>query len=168
MRSLFLAALYTTAVIAIPYAAGAAPQGVHEGHDHAAHEGHDHDEKGPHGGDLFVLGNEAYHAELVLDEERDQVTVVLLDATAKQPVAIQEPHMLVNVRGGGAPRQHKLSPLYSEGQTTGPTAMYAAVGKQLMNDLHSPGAVAKLAVRIAGKPYSTSLHHDHDHSGHNH
>jgi hypothetical protein len=168
MRSLMLAALYATAVVAIPDAAFAAPAGVHEGHDHAAHEGHSHDEKGPHGGAIFALGNEEYHAELVLDEERNQVTVVLLDGAAKEQVALQEPHMLVNVRGGGAPRQYKLTPIYPEGQTAGPTAMYAAVGKTLMNDLHSHSAVAKLAVRIAGKPYSTSLHHDHDHSGHKH
>ena len=176
MRSLMLAALYAAAVVAIPHATLAAPDGVDEGHDHAAHdhaahEGHSHDEKGPHGGALFALGKEEYHAELVLDEERDQVTVVLLDGAAKEQVALQEPHVLVNVRGGGAPRQYKLTPIYAAGTNSGPTAMYAAVGKTLMNDLHSHSAVAKLAVRIAGKPYSATLHHDHDehdHDGHNH
>ena len=177
MRSLLLAALYATAVVAIPHYAFAAPEGVHEGHDHAAHdhseEGgeHDHEEEGPNGGQLIELGKEEYHAELVLDEKKNQVTIVLLDAAAKQQIAIQEPHILINVRGGGEPRQYKLGPLYPEGQTTGPTAMYAAVGKQLMDDLHSESAVAKLAVRIAGKPYSATLSHDHsghDHAGHDH
>jgi hypothetical protein len=168
MRSLILAALCALAVVALPGAVLAAPPVGHEGHDHAAHghDAHSHDDVGPHGGVLFELGKEQYHAELVLNEERNQVTVVLLDAAAKQSIAIEEPHLLVNVRGSDAPRQYKLSPIYGEGQTTGPTAMYAAVGKPLMDDLHSHIAVAKLAVRIAGKPYSTSLHHDH--SGHVH
>ncbi|QDV75217.1 hypothetical protein [Botrimarina mediterranea] len=165
MRSLLFIALYTTAVVAVPHGVLSAP-GVYEDHDHAAHEGHRHDEEGPHGGVLFALGNEEYHAELVFDEERNQVTVVVLDSAAKGQIALQEPHMLINVRGGGAPRQHKLTPLYADGQNAGPTAMYAAVGKTLMNDLHSHNAVAKLALRIAGKPYSTTLHHDH--SGHQH
>jgi len=173
MRSLIIAALYATAVVAIPHTVLAAPEAVHEGHDHAAHEdggheGHSHDEEGPHGGALFALGNEEYHAELVLDEKQSQVTIVLLDGAAKEQVAIEAPHLLVNVRGGGAPRQYKLSPLYPEGQTTGPTAMYAAVGKTLMDDLHSHNAVAKLVVRLAGKPYSATLHHDHDHGDHDH
>lgn len=136
----------------------------HAGHDHAEH---DHDAPGPHGGSLFPLGDEKYHAELVLDEEKNQVTVVLLDSAAKQLVPLAEPYLVVNVRGDGKPRQHKLLPVYSDGQHAGPTAMYALVGKPLMDDLHSHDAVAKLVVRIASKQYVATLHHDHgDHEGH--
>lgn len=143
----------------------------HAGHDHAAH---DHDAPGPHGGTLVTLGDEEFHAELVLDEEKNQVTVVLLDGAAKKLVPLAEPHLLVNVRGAGKPRQHKLAPLYAEGQQGGPTAMYASVSEPLMDDLHSHDAEAKLVVRIGGKQYTASLHHDHeghdhgDHEGHDH
>ncbi|TWT92869.1 hypothetical protein Pla108_40090 [Botrimarina colliarenosi] len=171
MRLFIAAALLSAVVHALPTRVAAAPGQAQAGHDHAAHDhaAHDHAEAGPHGGALFELGAEAYHAELVLDEKMDQVTVVLLDSAASRQVAISEPYLLVNVRGGGKPRQYRLAPLYAQGKpASGPTAMYALVSKPLMGDLHRHDASAKLVVRVAGKPYSTSLEHDHDHSGHNH
>lgn len=168
MRSLVLPALYACLAVAASQAAAAAPVGAHEGRGPANHADHDHSAAGPHGGVLLVLGKEDYHAELVLDEKKNQVTVVLLDGAAKQPVAINEPQLLVNVQGGGHARQYKLKPLYADGQISGPTAMYVTVSKPLMDDLHSHSVTAKLAVRIAGKPYSTTLHHDHQGHGHDH
>lgn len=162
MRLMISAALYAGLVACYPLATSAAPA-LHDGQ---SHEAHDHAEKGPHGGAIFAMGDEDYHIELVLDEKRGQVTIVLLDSAAKQLVAIEEPHMLVNVRSAGQPQQFKLVPLYPEGQSGGPAAMYAIVSPELMQAIHSHNAVVRVVVKIAGKAYSASLHHDH--GGHSH
>jgi hypothetical protein len=68
----------------------AKPQATDAGHD--AHEGgehghdHHHAEKGPHGGTLVAIGDEAAHVEFVLDAEAGVLTAYVLDAEAKKPV----------------------------------------------------------------------------------
>jgi hypothetical protein len=44
---------------------------------------HDHDEFGPHGGPLAEWGKEEYHAEFIVDAGKKQVTIFVLDGTAK-------------------------------------------------------------------------------------
>ncbi len=140
------------------------------GHDHAAHEGHEHPTTGPHGGSLLELGKEEFHAELVLDEEHDQITICLLDSTAEQPVAIEAPFIRINVKTGDKPHQYKLAPVYPEGsEAVGATDSYAIVSPELMEDLHTHGNVAKLSVKIGKKTFAAVINHEeheHEHEGH--
>lgn len=71
-----------------PKADPVAKAGSDDGDDHHHHH-HSHGEKGPHGGALVAIGDDAAHLEVVLDAETGKVTVYVLDAAAKEAVAIQ-------------------------------------------------------------------------------
>lgn len=65
-------------------------------HDHDSKEGghhHAHGEKGPHGGALVALGEEAAHVEIVLDAETGKLTAYVLDGAGKEAVAIKQPEI---------------------------------------------------------------------------
>lgn len=136
---------------------------------HGAAEGHDHPTAGPHGGALIELGKEEYHAELNLDEKRNQLAIVLLDSEAKQAVPVDAPYILVNVKGGDKPRQYRLLPAYPKGQDRGPATKFALVSPELMTDLHTPAVTARMTIKIGKKSYAAALQHEHEeHAGHNH
>src|SRR5262245_58424562 len=76
-------------------------------HSHGTHEtvadeaetdadatGHTH--TGPNGGRLIVLGDEDYHAELVIDHTKGEVTVRVLDKTGRKPVGIEQRTITLN------------------------------------------------------------------------
>jgi hypothetical protein len=137
----------------------------HAGHNHVA-AGHHHPTTGPRGGALLELGREEFHAELLLDEEHDQITICLLDSSAAKPVTSEVPFLRINVKASNKPRQYKLTPIYAAGrEPSGATDCYAIVSPQLMRDLHTKGHVAKLSVMIGRKSYSAKLEHEaHEHN----
>ncbi|MFN0052783.1 MAG: hypothetical protein ACKV0T_11370 [Planctomycetales bacterium] len=53
------------------------------------HHHHSHGEKGPHGGALVAIGDDAAHLEIVLDAETGKVTAYVLDGEAKSPLTIK-------------------------------------------------------------------------------
>jgi len=61
-------------------------------HDHGHHH-HHHAEKGPHGGALVAIGEEAAHLEFVLDAETGKLTAYVLDGEAEKPVAIKQANL---------------------------------------------------------------------------
>lgn len=63
-------------------------KGADHDHDHDHHH-HHHAEKGPHGGALVAIGEDAAHLEVVLDAESGKVTAYVLDGEAQNPVAIK-------------------------------------------------------------------------------
>ena len=73
----------------------------HDGHTDCEQDAHDHSTEGPHGGHLVELGNEEYHAELLHDEAAHSVTVHLLDAAGKQPVAVPLPEVTLQLLRDG-------------------------------------------------------------------
>jgi hypothetical protein len=60
-------------------------------HDHGHH--HHHAEKGPHGGALVAIGEEAAHLEFVLDAETGKLTAYVLDGEAEKPLAIKQANL---------------------------------------------------------------------------
>ena len=138
----------------------------HEGHDHA----HDHAEKGPHGGDIMVIGKEEYHAEWKLDEESGAVMFYILDAEAKNEVPIAGEKIEIEVTGGTEPKTYELHAVNPSADDM-KTAQFEAVDKELIGALQSigkEGPVAMLNVVINGKPFSQKIEKEaHDH-GHDH
>lgn len=63
--------------------AGAESDGGHEHHHHT------HGEKGPHGGALVAIGDDAAHLEVVLDAATGKVTAYVLDGSAQNPISIK-------------------------------------------------------------------------------
>lgn len=173
MKSIAMLLLLTCGLVR---SSSAAEAPGHAGHDHTGHNheaaSHQHPTAGPHGGALLELGNEEFHAELLLDEEHNQVTICLLDSSAVKPVEIEVPFLRINVKASDKPRQYKLTPVYVEGrEPAGATDCYAIVSPQLMRDLHTKGHVAKLSVMIGRKVYSAMIQHaphEHKHVAHEH
>ncbi len=122
---------------------------------------HDHSSTGPHGGDVLELGVDEYHAELVLDEKQDVVTVYILDSTAKQEAPIDASALNVNLRLSGKPVQFQLAAVKSKDASDGTATCFRAKNPQLMKALHVPNANPRLTVRIGKKSYVARVAHRH-------
>lgn len=129
---------------------------------------HDHAALGPHHGNLVEIGKEEYHAEIVLNEEKKQIFVYLLDKEVKGSVAIDAPFVAVNLLINGKPLQFKLKAAPQPVDPKGLSSCFGAVSPELMDALHHPKSDPKLALKIRNKSYSVKIAHDHDHAGHDH
>ncbi|PQO41903.1 hypothetical protein [Blastopirellula marina] len=132
-----------------------------QGHDHD----HGHPSEGPHHGALIELGNEEYHAELVHDDEAGTVTIYLLDAAAKEPVAIDAADITVNITHDGEGAQFKLT---ADGAVDGKATKFISSETALAEALDEEGADTQLVVAIEGKQFRGYFTHDHDHETHDH
>ena len=132
----------------------------------AAEGKHDHAEKGPHGGPLIELGDEEYHAELLLAEKEGVVTIHVLDSKAKSAVAIEAKEILINLKHGKKPVQFRLKASASEGDPEGKSSKFVLKNPELIEDLHHKETSAQLRLSIEGKSYSGKilLEDDHDHN----
>lgn len=132
-------------------------------------EEHAHPSHGPHNGDLIELGDEEYHAEFVHDEKTSDVTIYILDASAKNAVAIESSEVVINLKHDGKPEQHKLSAEPQEGDGPGKSSRFMSKkNDDLCHAIEEEGADAKLQLTIDGKPFAGAIEHDHDHEGHDH
>ena len=129
---------------------------------------HQHPEHGPHNGELIELGKEEFHAELVVDEAKQQMVIHLLEKDAKTSIAIESPFLTVNLLTAGKPMQIQLKATPQASDPKGLSSCFGAVSTELFTALHSAKADPKLALRIRNKAYVAKLVHSHDHSGHNH
>jgi len=76
------------------------------GHDHD--DAHDHP-AAPHGGEILELAGGAAHLELIHDHEGGNVTVYVLGADLRTPVAVEAP--IVNLVTKDGPVQFALIPV---------------------------------------------------------
>src|SRR4051794_14732595 len=67
-----------------------------------------HPEKGPHGGALAEWGKEEYHAEFKQDTAKKQVTVFVLDGSAKKAAPIDAKALTLTLKGEKPPVQVTL------------------------------------------------------------
>lgn len=138
-------------------------------HEHGA--GHEHPAHGPHEGDLIELGDEEYHAEFVHDEKTCDVTIYVLDSSAKEAVAIEATEIVINLKHDGKPLQHRLKAEPQEGDAEGKSSRFVSKSNDgLCHEIDEGGADARLQITIAGKSYTGEIvhDHDHDHAGHDH
>ena len=156
----------------------------HAGHDHGDHAGqehndqagHEHPTKGPHGGHLIELGNEEYHAELLHDENTHTVTIHLLDGAEKQPVAIPQTEIVLQLFRDGQFVKYTLKAVQGPPDAAGAASRFEIVDAALCDALgHEDETRGRLQVTINGKPYTGTIEHDshgdhegHDHAGHDH
>ena len=129
---------------------------------------HMHPTHGPHSGELLEIGKEEFHAELVVDESKKQMTIYLLEKDAKTSLAIEAPYLAVNLILAGKPVQIRLKSMPQDADPKALSSRFAAASAELIDALHSPKADLKLALRIRNKAYVTKIVHKHDHSDHNH
>lgn len=130
---------------------------------------HDHGAKGPHGGGIVELGNEEYHAEIVVDHDSHVVAVYVLgkDAKTAEPVAATE--LTVKPEGKDA-LTLKAAP--QTGDPEGKASKFELNNGDVVHELMEAGFIhGDLQITIADKPYSGHIdyhldgsdHHDHDH-----
>ncbi|MBN8604970.1 MAG: hypothetical protein J0M26_28495 [Planctomycetes bacterium] len=144
---------------------GKSAKDAHEGHDHSKGE---HEAHGPHDGELLEVGKEEYHVELCVNDEKKQVVVFLLDSKVESYVALTVPFVAVNAKVKGKPVQFKLKAMPQKDDKPGSSSAFGLEGADLVEAIHDESSEAKLALKIADKPYSVKLKHDHDHAGHDH
>jgi hypothetical protein len=132
--------------------------------DGGQHDGHNHDAHGPHGGDLIELGKGKFHLELVHDDATETVTVYVLDAAAKDTLAIDANDLQLNLTVDGKPRQFILSAVAQPADPTGKSSCFRLTDKELCVGLDAKGSTGRVAVTIDDKPYSGTLSTSHDHS----
>jgi len=143
------------------------------GHDHGDDAGHEHPTEGPHGGHLVELGDEEYHAELLHDENTHTVAIHLLDGAGKQPVAIPQTEIALQLFEGGQFVKYALKAVQGPGDAAGAASRFEIVDAALCDALcREDETRGRLQVTINGKPYTGTIEHsshgDHDHEGHDH
>jgi hypothetical protein len=131
--------------------------------------GHAHPSEGPHHGELIELGNEEYHGELVHGHENGEVTIYILDGTARQQVPIDATQLTVNAVLDSEPVQFSLAAEPDEGDPEGKSSRFVSRDEKLSSVLDEETAEPRLVVTINGKAYRGAITHDHaDHEHHDH
>jgi len=126
------------------------PKEEHEGHDHAAHE------HGPNGGEVLDLGGGAAHLEVIHDHDGGNMTVYVLGADLKTPIAVEPP--VVSLEKG--PVQFTLTAM--EPGADGKAVCFKGSHDGLKTDPWE----GRIRVKIGDKTYQSPLEgegHDHDH-----
>lgn len=129
---------------------------------------HDHPTEGPHHGPLVELGNEAYHAEVVHDDEAGTVTIYMLDSGATKAVPLAATTLLVNMTHDGKPEQFELSASPDVDDPAGKASRFVSSDPHFVEELDHGHATAQLVVDIDGTQYRGKInlaggHEDHDH-----
>ena len=129
-----------------------------------------HPTEGPHGGHLIELGNEEYHAELLHDEQTHTVTVHLLDAAGKQPVAAGQPEIIIQLLQDGQFVSYTLKAVPEEGDAAGTASEFQTVDEALCDALsHEDEIRGRLQATVGEGQYTGTIEHSgHDHEGHGH
>ena len=85
-----------------------------------------HEHKAPHGGTAVVLGNEAYHLELVRDAATGKLTVFVLDGEMENFIRAKTRSFEIVATVGGAPRPLVLQAVANPatGETVGDSSCF--------------------------------------------
>lgn len=100
--SKFACLLSAVALAVSPAIALAHDHGHGHNHSHGHNHAHHHHHTAPHGGTLVVLGEEAAHVELLLDNKEGQLTAYVLDAEAEKAIRIVQPEIEMVLSGKDA------------------------------------------------------------------
>jgi hypothetical protein len=89
---------------------------------------HKHEHHPPHGGTPVVLGDEAYHIELVLDSSAGTLQAFVLDGELENFIRSSVPSVEIVADVGGAPRTLVLAAVANPatGETVGDTSLFQA------------------------------------------
>jgi hypothetical protein len=135
------------AVLALPIAVGAGcsrpPQAAESG------EPHHHQHHPPHGGTPVVLGDEAYHIELVLDAATGTLQAFVLDGEMEDFIRSGVPSIEIDATVHGAPRALLLAavPNPATGETVGDTSEFEVQADWLKGAPEFDGVLRRIAIR---------------------
>ncbi len=133
---------------------------------------HGHGEKGPHGGGIVELGDEEYHAEVLVDHDSESVIVYVLGKDAKTAEAVAAADLSVALDGK---EPLTLKAAAQTGDAEGKASKFVLVDHDLVHTLMEAGFLhGDLRITIADKPYighidyhlDGSAHDEHGHDEH--
>lgn len=127
---------------------------------------HGHGEKGPHGGGIVELGEEEFHAEIVVDHDDHKLIVYVLGKDAKTPEAVAGTEITMTPEGKDA-LTLKAAP--QTGDAEGKASKFELVDDALVHALLDAGFLhGDLRITIGEKPFLGHVdyhldggHHDH-------
>jgi hypothetical protein len=116
----------------------------------------------------LVLGNEEYHAELVIRPTADKVTVLLRDQAAQHAVTIPAESLRINTVLAGKPQQFLLIAKPLPREAAGTSSRFELVSPELIAAIQANDPRTRLTVPMGERMYctpitATAAHHDHAH-----
>jgi hypothetical protein len=145
----------------------------------AAAAPHAHEHHAPHGGTAIVLGDEAYHLELVLDAAAGKLGAYVLDGEMENFIRSAMTSFAVATTVGGEKRTLVFKAVAdpATGETVGDTSFFEAQAEWLKTTREFDGVIDALAIRGStfrsvafnfpkGNEAAGHDHAAHDHDGH--
>jgi hypothetical protein len=128
-------------------------------HDH----GHGHSEEGPHHGSLVELGDDEFHAEIVVDGKAHSLKLYLLGPDAKTAASTPATEAVITLEDGPT-----LTLKAVEGQPEGMNTVFEVVDEEAVHEIAEAEFIhGSLKITVGEKEYSVGLdvhfHADHDH-----
>lgn len=134
---------------------------------HNDHSGHGHGAHGPNGGEIVEVGNEEFHAEVVVDEETHRIDVYILGSDAATAKPIDATEVSVSFKHGDEVEEFKLAAAALDGEPEGQSSKFTLTDEELFEELHEHSEGATLTFMSGGAELSGTVTHSHDH-GHAH
>ena len=124
---------------------------------------HEHGDEGPHGGHLVELGEEEYHAEVVLDVKTKAVSVYLLSSDPQKAAPVDAKEVVLELTIDGKTGPHVAKPSPQKDDPPGKTSRFILANdpdiKAKIDDEHE--LEGHVNVTINGKAYSGEITHEH-------
>lgn len=124
---------------------------------------HGHGAEGPHHGSLIELGEDEFHAELVVDGKTHTIRLYLLGADAKSPATTAATEVTVTPEEG-APLVLKAAADQPEGEIS----LFELTDEKAVHEIAEAGYIhGSLAIRVGEKDFNAAIdahfHGDHAH-----
>ena len=131
------------------------------GHDD--HSSHGHGAHGPNGGDIVEVGDEEFHAEVVVDEDEHRIDVFILGSDAKTAKPIAASEISINFKHGSEVEEFKLTAAALEGEADGQASKFTITDEELFEELHEHSEGATLNFSNGDQVLTGTVNHSHDH-----
>ena len=130
---------------------------------HDDHSGHGHGHHGPNGGEIVEVGNEEFHAEVVVDEGTHRIDVFVLGSDAKTAKPIDASEISLSFKHGDEVEDFKLTAAAIDGEPEGQSSKFTLTSEELFEELHEHSEGATLSFTAGGESLSGTVTHTHDH-----
>lgn len=106
-----------------------------------------HEHRAPHGGALEVLGGEAAHVELVLDDKTGKLTAYVLDGEAESPVRVGQDALRLKIASVDAVVELKAVANPLTGEKVGDTSQFEGSSDKLRGLTKFEGVLESITAR---------------------
>lgn len=119
----------------------------HAGHDHSVLK---HAHTPPHGGTAVVLGDEAYHLELVRDAVAGKLSAYVMDGELENFVRIAAPSIEIIATVAGKPTTLTLTPVANSltGEKPGDASLFEVTADWLKTTAIFDGVIPRIEIRV--------------------